>query len=263
MENWIDTFEHSSLATPEAQTAFKSAMSNYASIEDAVVGGFNAKKEAGRNFKLPKTIESLPDETMRQEFTSRVHKLLGIEHAVNVEALADLDMKTGLAEGTEVDETRAGNFKAFVVENKVPKAIAQKLVGYHNEMMAKARMADATQREAKKLADAKTTNEALIAHSDFGSAEKVEEQSELLRRAIQNCPGITPEEYEEVGEELANSIMTKNHVMARILLKLLAPLAAESSEAGGKGKPPTKTADPDEGSPSYVALGWSAEGKKK
>jgi len=239
MDNWLDTFEHTSLAAPEAQEAFKSAMSKYGSQEDAVVGGFEAMKAVGKPFKLPESLDKLPDDTVRGEFTSQAHKLLGIETAENIEALTELDMKAGQAEGALFDEGLANSFKAFVVEKKINKANAQEMVGFYNQTMAKARIAIAAKAEADKLAAAKTCNEALIAHPDFGSAEKVAEQSELLRRSIQNCPGITPEEYEEVGEELANSMLTKNPVMARVMLKLLAPLAAEGSTdtgAGGKAK---------------------------
>ena len=89
------------------------------------------------------------------------------------------------------------------------------------------------------LTAATACNDALIAHPDFGTAEKVAEQSELLRRAIQNS-GITPEEYEEVGKELADSMLTKNPVMARVMLTLLAPLAAEGSSEAGKGGTPVE-----------------------
>lgn len=260
MENWLDTFEDPSLATPEAQEAFKSAMSKYDSQEAAVLGGFEAMKMTGKPFKLPESLDKLPDDNVRGEFTTQAHKLLGIETAENIEALADLDPKAGQVEGQEVDEALMGAFKQFVVDNKINKGDAQKMIGFHNKMMAKARTAYIQQAEANKLDAATKTNEALIAH--FGSEEKVAEQSELLRRAIQNS-GITPEEYEKVGDEMANSILTKDPVVARVMLKLLAPLAAEgSTDVGGGGTPPPKELTATEQTKKDLpktaeALGWN------
>jgi len=235
MENWTDEFEHESLVTPESQEAFKKAMGKYDSQKSAIMGGFEAMKAVGKPYKLPESLDKLPDDNIRGEFTAQAHKLLGIETAANIEGLAELDMKAGQAEGASFDENLANDFKAFVVEKKINKANAQEMVGFYNQMMAKARIALTAKTETDKLDAATKTNEALIAH--FGSKEKVAEQSELLRRAIQNS-GITPEEYEEVGEELANSMLTKNPVMARVMLTLLAPLAAEgTTESGGGGTP--------------------------
>jgi hypothetical protein len=252
-EHWTGEFEHETI-TEENREAFATAMTKYATPEDAIVGGFNAQKLAGKPFRLPESLDKLPDDKVRNDFTSQAHKLLGIEHAPNVEALADLDLKVGLAEGHQVDENLGNAFKQFVVENKVPKAVAQKAIGFHNQMMAQAREAMAAQAEAAQVKAATDTNAALIAH--FGSEAKVKDQSELLRRAIKNS-GITAEEYERVGEVMADSMLTKDPVMARVMLKLLAPLAASSShEGGGAGEPPPGPKDPDAGSPSYKALGW-------
>jgi hypothetical protein len=254
MEHWSDEFEHESI-TDENREAFNTTMSKFATPEDVAVGYMELEKTAGKPFKLPKSLDKLPDDSVRADFTAQAHKLLGIEHAANVEALADLDMKAGMVQGQEVDENLANSFKQFVVEHKVPKDMAQKLVGYHNLMTAKARDVMAAKAESDRVDAATKTNEALIEH--FGSEEKVNEQSELLRRAIKNNVGLTPEEYEEFGDVLADTILTKSPVMARVMLQVLAPLAATSStEAGGKGKAPPTPIDVDEGSPSYKALGW-------
>ena len=254
MENWTNEFEHESI-TEENRESFNTAMSKYGSLEDAVVGGFNAQKVAGKPYKLPESLDKLPDDAVRGEFTSQAQKLLGIEYAGNIEDLTDLDLKVGMAEGGEVDENLANAFKDFVVKEKIPKTIAQKMIGYHNQTMAKATEAFATKAEADNLAAATATNEALIA--EFGSKEKVAEQSELLRRAIQNHVGLTPEEYEEMGEAMADSVLTKNPVMAKVMLKVLAPLAAEGNTDIGKGGAPTKELTIKEELPKTgSALGW-------
>ena len=236
MDSWLDEFEHPAV-TDDNREAFNAAMSKYGSQEAAIVGGFNAQKVAGKPFKLPESLDKLPDDKVRGEFTAQAHKLLGIEHAANVEALADLDMRAGLAEGQEPDENLGNAFKEFVVEHKVPKAIAQKALNFHNLMMAQARAAE----EAAKVKAANDTMAALSAHPDFGSEAKVKEQSELFRRAIQNQAGLTAEEYEEFGDALVEGGLNRNAVMARALLKLVAPLAAEgTSESGRGGTPPPK-----------------------
>lgn len=256
MEHWTDEFEHESI-TADNKEAFNTAMSKYDSEEAAVVGGFNAMKEIGKPYKLPESLDKLPDDKVKGEFTSQVRKLFGIELADSVESLADLDLKTGLAEGVEPDETLANTFKQFVVENKINKTSAQKMVGFYNQMMTKARQDYATAAEAQKTEAANKTNEALIAH--FGSKEKVVEQSELLRRAVQNHAGLTAEEYEQVGEELADSMLTKNPVMAKAMLTLLSPLAAEGLTDNGVGgnHPPKEKTTAEVLPETAKALGWN------
>jgi hypothetical protein len=231
-EHWTDDFEHASV-TDENREAFAKAMGNYTSIEDAVVGGYEAKKLTGKPFKLPKSLDKLSDDSIRADFTSQAHKLLGIEHAKDVEALADLDLKAGLAEGQEPDEALATAFKEFVVKNKINKASAGKMVAFYNQAQAKARAAAAAKTDAEKLDAATKTNEALILH--FGTEEKYKEQSELFRRAIQNNAGLTAEEYKEFGDQLVESGLNRHPVLARGLLALIAPLAAEASSEAGKG----------------------------
>ncbi|MHC4387343.1 MAG: hypothetical protein ACYSX1_01915 [Planctomycetota bacterium] len=255
MEHWSDDFEHESI-TDENREAFNTAASKFATKDDMCVGYSELEKTAGKPFKLPKSLDKLPDDSIRADFTSQAHKLLGIEHAKDVEALADLDLKAGLAEGQEPDEVLATAFKEFVVKEKINKASAGKLVGFYNQAMAKARAARDAQADSDKLDAATKTNAALIEH--FGSEEKYKEQSELFRRAIQNNAGLTPEEYTEFGDALVETGLNRHPVMARALLKLIAPLAATSStEAGGEGSEPAKQKDADEGSPTYKALGWS------
>jgi len=243
MDHWTEGFEDDSLVVPEDRIAFNTAMKDYKTEHDAIIGGYHAKKLTGKPFKLPESLDKMKDETVKSEFTSQVHKLFGIEHAKSIEDLADLDVRMGAAENLPTNDDLTNAFKQFVVDNKISKANAQKSIGFLNEQIAKAVVAKAAKDEADKLAKAKTCNEALIAHPDFGSEEKVNEHSELLRRAIQNNVGLTAEEYEQFGSEMADTILTKNPVMARVMLKVLAPLAAEgNTDVGtGSGKPAEPT----------------------
>ena len=256
-EHWTEGFEHASI-TDENREAFNTHMAKFPTQEDAVADGFGLAKLKGKPFKMPESLAKLPDDASRGDFTAQAHKLLGIEHAKDIEGLADLNMKAGQVDGAPFDENLANAFKTFVVEKRINKTSAQDIVEFHNQTMGKANQALVAKTEADKLAAAKSTNEALIAHPDFGSEEEVVKQSELLKRAIQNHVGLTPEEVEEFADTLADSMLTRNPVMARVMLKVLAPLAATADiEGGGKGKPPEPTKDPDEGSKTYKALGWS------
>ncbi len=234
MEHWSNEFEHTSV-TPENREAFNTHMAKFPTVEDAVADGYGLAKQKGNPFKFPESMDKLPDDESRSDFTSQAHKLLGITHAKSIEDLADMDFKAGSADGVETETNLASAFKQYVVDNDISKGDAQKMIGFYNDAMGKAVIANTTQVEADKLAKAKSVNEALIADPDFGSEEKVKEQSELLRRAVKEKLGLTADEYEEFGQAMADGILTENPVMAKAMLKLLAPLAAEGSTDGGGG----------------------------
>ncbi len=229
MPDWINDFEHAGVTT-ENRGSFNTSMEKYETPDDAIVGNFNQQKVMGKPFRMPESMDKLPDDASRGDFTAQAHKLLGIEHAKDVEGLADINMKAGQTEGAAFDENLAASFKQFVVEQKLNKNESQKYVEFFNQTLAKV----AQVQEASKLDAAKTCNEALVAHPDFGSEEKVKEMSELMRRAIFNNVGLTPEEAEQMGNEMTSEI-TRHPVMARVMLKVLAPLAQEGNTESGDG----------------------------
>ncbi len=232
MPEWTNEFEHASI-TPENKDAFNTAMGKYETIDDAVVGGFNAQKLAGKPFKMPESMDKLPDDAARGEFTSQAQKLLGIERVKDVEGLSDMNMKVGQAEGAAFDENLANSFKAFVVENAVNKADAQKMVGFYNTAMGEATKAAAAKTEGDKLDAAKACNEKLVEY--YHGQDKVDNLSILLHRAIKDHMGLTAEESAEFANAMADSILTKNHVMAKGLLNIITPLVKEGSTDGGTG----------------------------
>jgi hypothetical protein len=257
-EHWSNEFEHTSI-TDDNRAEFTTAMKDFKTMDDAIIGGFNAKKLVGKPFRMPESLDKLPDDASRNDFTSQAHKLLGINIATDIEGLADMDMKLDHDKSVEQSEDVVNAFKAFVLENKINKADAQKMVGFHNRMMKNAREVFAQQEEKKKLDAATKTNEALIAH--FKSEDEVAKQSELMKRAFQNKAGLSAEEFEQVGSALADSVLTKDPILAKAIITLVAPLAAEGTTedgggTGGGSKDGTKK-DPNEGSPTYKALGWS------
>lgn len=234
MENWAGELQHDTI-TNDNREAFNTFASKYDTPQEAAVAGFHAQTKIGKP-RLPKSMDEFPDDVAKGEFTSEARTLLGIDVPKDTESMKDFDFKTGLAEGAVVDDNFVSLVKDWAVEQGVDKASLAKMTAFYNGPLTEySKKAYAEQQERQKEDAAKSCNEALIAHKDFGSAEKVQEQSELMRRAIQNSAGLSAEEYEEVGNEMADSILTKNPVMARAMLTLLAPLAAEGGTHGGEG----------------------------
>ncbi len=229
MPEWLNNFEHESV-TAENKEAFVAANSKYATEQDAVVGGYNAQKLIGKP-RLPKSMEEFTDDNARAEFRAGSLKLLG--SVDSVESLADVNMKLGQAEGADFSEDFANSFKAFAVEKKWPKSMVQEGAEFYNVAMAKATEAFLAKQEADGIALAKSTNEALAKH--FGSEEEVVKQTELFVRAMKNDVGLTPEEVEELADDLSLSKLTKHPALARVMLKHFAPLADEGSTETGSG----------------------------
>lgn len=226
-QHWSTEFKHESLATPEAQTEFQSAMSKYPDQNAALLGGFNAMKMTGKPFKLPESLDKL-DEKTRQEFSTSARKVLGLVGISDVKELDDIDFKTGLPEGANIDEAFLGSFKEFAKANGITKDGAKKLTEFYNKAQA-----SAMQKMQAQMADAaKTTNEALVKH--FGSEDKVKERSELVKRFYKNHAGLTSEEYEKVGNEIA-AVIAHNPILARVHLDKIAALAGEGSTEHGSG----------------------------
>jgi hypothetical protein len=254
MEHWSNEFEHSSI-TDENRESFNADMAKFPTKDDAVIGYRELQKTAGKPFKLPESLDKLPDDTTRAEFTSQANKILGIRRTKDIKELADVNLRDGHPDGVAYNEEFANSFKQFVVDNNLNVNAMPKYAKFFNEAMAGLR----AKNEADKIAAAEKCNTALIAHPDIGSKEKLTEMTELFVRAMKNHVGLTAAEVEELADGLALSALTTNPVLARIMLKQFAPLATEgSSEAGGHGnQPPAKPPDPDEGSPTYDAMGWS------
>lgn len=253
-EHWSQTFEHDSLADTQARESFTKAMSKYDSPEAAVVGGFNAMKLAGKPYKLPESVDKLPEE-VRGEFTTNAKKVLGLVGATE-DDFKDFAFNKGLPEGVPVDEGMVNSFKQFVTENGVTKAGAEKLVEFHNKAVAAAMQ----KIEGQKKEAMKTTNEALIKH--FGSEDKVKERSQLVKQFYQNHAGLSADEFEQVGHEI-ESIISRNPILARVHLEKIADLAAEAStESGdsqkGQSQPSSLQKENKElaESPTGKALGW-------
>jgi len=257
MPHWTQEFNHVSV-TDDNRGAFNTAMSKYNSVDDAIIGGFEAQKMAGKPFKLPESIDKL-DETSRTEFTSQAHKLFNIRKAANIDDLKDVNLKDGLPEGSPYDENFALAYKQFVVDEKMNTSDMPKNAKFFNSIMGKMKADAATKAESDNLAKAKACDEALIADPDIGSKENLVVMSERFARALKNECGLDADGVEEVADALAESpYLTKNHKLSKILMQKIGALATEAESQGGgaPSKEKEKPKSPHVGTPTGDALKW-------
>lgn len=232
----ISALEHVSI-TAENRAAFSTHMEKFESMEDAALDGMDLKSQTGKPFKFPEAMDKLPDDASRAEFTSQANKLLGNEFAVDMAGMADVNLKGGLPEGSPYDENFANAFKQFAIDNKISKAKMAKIAEFFNLASTKA-IGDMNAKTAADFAAAKkVTDETLAAHEDFGGKEKLDAQTVLLHRALTSNLKLSTEEANGIAEFMRDREGATNPVLRRILLKQLAPLAAESDNDGGGGLP--------------------------
>lgn len=246
MPHWTDDFEHPSV-TDENRGEFNTHMAKFTTQADAVADGYGLAKMKGKPANLPESMEGFADDTARTEFRASANRLLGITHAQNIEDLADLDLKLGSTSDAAMDDKLAAAFKQFVVDEKLSKGDAQKMVGFHNKSMAVARETIATaakaaedEAAAKFISDKRACNDALVAHADFTNQETLDKQNVLLHRALKDNAGISVEEADSMAVLLSDGEGATNPVLRRLLLRAYAPMAAESSTEAGDGKPVSK-----------------------
>ncbi len=265
MSNWAEGLEHEAI-TPENRDAFITAASKFESETHMNVGYMELQKIAGKPFKFPESLDKLPDDAARTDFTVQANKLLGREFAADIAGLSDLNMKLGSTSDKPIDEVAANALKQMVVDKVIDKKQAQALVEFHNKSMGVVRttntaaVAAAETKAATDYAAAVTAcNAALVAHPDFGTQEKVDEQTVLLHRALVNNVKCTAEEAADLANFMKDGEGATNPVLRRVLLSQLAPLAAESSSHTGEhGSPSPEQKTIGEQLPeTKKALGWT------
>lgn len=221
-------------------------MEKFDSFEAAALDGMELKKLTGKPYKIPDSLDAL-DDNGKADFSAKARKALGIESAKDLDGLKEVNLKKGLPDGSPYDEDFANAFKQFAIDNKIPKSAMEPLAEFFNLASIKAQ-GNYTAKLAADFAAAKQkADEALIAHSDIGSKEKLDEQNVLLHRALTNNLNLNTEEANEIAEFLRDREGATNPVLRRVLLKQLAPLAAESSNEGGGGAPGNRAAKPEDG----------------
>ena len=243
-DHWSEHYDGEGVNADNRQ-AFVDAMSKYPTEQAGMVGGFNAMKVTGKPFKFPESMDKLPDDASRAEFTTQARGLLGVSIPKDVESLKDFDFKDGLADGAAVDENFVAMVKNWAVEKGIPVTHLKEMAGFYNGPLTKyAQEAYAAKQEKEKLANAETCNTALLEH--FKTEDKVKDLTALLHRTIINNMGLTAEESAEFVDAMADSMLTKNPVMAKGMLNLLSSVSTEGTThtgdgIGGAGVPKSKS----------------------
>ncbi|MDD5010494.1 MAG: hypothetical protein PHQ00_00050 [Phycisphaerae bacterium] len=221
------TFTNEKLNTPEAKQVF----SKFKSHDDVAVSYMELQKQTGRPYKLPESLDKLPDDKVRGEFIDGIKKLNiadKLSVSINPETdLKDFNWTVGMEEGSKADENMQKAFTKFMVDNKLSKAIGQKGVEFWNQIQeqAKQQIAAADQKAREDC------NAALI--KDFNGEENVKLHSELVKRMFKDHCGLTAEEYEQAGLELSETI-AKNPVLAKALMrKAKETVKTDTTENGG------------------------------
>ena len=252
----ITGIDHESI-TADNRAAFSTHMEKFESMEAAALDGMDLKSQMGKPYKFPESLDNLPDDTSRADFRTQAHKLLGIEHAADLASLSEVNLKKGLPEGSPYDENFAAAFKQFAVDNKIPKSAMEPLAEFFNLASTKA-VGDHTAKTAADFAtNKKAADETLAAHADFGTKEKLDEQSILMHRALVSNVNLSTEEANGMSEFLRDREGATNPVLRRVMLKLLAPLAAEArNEGGGDGKNKTDPVKSEQDKQLEKDMGW-------
>lgn len=238
--SWLDGLTNEKLTTPEA----KQSLSKYNSHEDALAGTLEASRMVGK-----KTSEYLTtDEGKRyldeqgvirkpakdakpedvQSYRSSMLKELG---AVDEVGLKDFNFTMGLPEGHQADPAISAEFGKFIVANQIPKDIAEKSVGFVNQLGMKY----AQMQEAEFLERAKKSDEAMIADPSIGSMDNLKVKDEMVRRMFQNDLELSAEEYEAIAPELVKSGFTQNQILRKTLYRIADKLSSTSEHLAGSG----------------------------
>jgi len=265
MPEWLDSFEHDSLNTPETKEAFTKAMGKYETPEAAIIGGFNAIKSTGTPYKLPESLDKMPGDTdeerdkNRNEMMGKINKLIGA-----VEKPEDLQDINWLLDSTlEGDKPNEGLVKAvteFAVAEKAPKGLVQKLAGFWNRLQAgnREKQAEAQeQAETQQAAKIKEVNEKLTTDAG-GNADELKSRIELVKRMFLNFGSLTAEEYKQAGVGVLEK--TTNYAFNKGLINIAQSFKSGKTMMGdGNPPPPPPPKKPSNISKSRQAIGLPPE----
>ncbi len=246
MEHWTDDVKHQDLQTPEAKTY----LGKYNSRDDALVAGFEANIKIGRPFKLPDSLDKLPDDATRADFTGRIGKLMGAVE--NDESMTDVNFADGLPDAKMLNADLVTAFKAFAIENKLPKSVVAAVAKFNNEYAVKSRQA--TQQTAVDTAT-KVNGELLPM---FGGEDGIKKHNEDVKRMFQNHGGLTDEEFQAVIPGLVDSGITKSTPLSKAIYNIAAKFGEGKTEGpGDTGVKTGETGIKEELPVTAGILGWT------
>lgn len=255
MEHWSDDLTHDKLITPEAKTV----LGEYTTSEEFMAAGLEAKKMVGSPFRLPKSLESLPDDKVREELTSQVSELFGADGFLkgmtkSEEDLADIDFAAGYKNAKSANKEYVAALKAFAVDKKLPKETVKDLVGFTNQF----NQGLLNNEEKRVIDEADAIKETLTVMC--GSKEAVGSSYDNVRKLFQNHCGITTQEYESVGKDFVEKVLMKNAVMSKALFNLADGIVVEGETEGtlpgGEKKPETMVERQNKELPGITSRLW-------
>lgn len=231
-QEWVGQLTHEQLVTDEAKTV----LNQYKSQEEYMVAGLEAKKAVGAPFRLPKSLESLPDDNMRSQFTSGVSKLMG--HVEKDEDLKDINFADGLADARTVSEELKTSFTKLVSGLKnVPKSAIQPIITWWNQASQAAR--NKQTQDAQNKAQTALENTRTILNGLFSGEEGVKQHSEAVLRMVKNHMGLTDAESEALGASMMKEMLT-DPIRARAMFNLAKSFKESSTEKGATQDGPKK-----------------------
>ena len=225
MEHWTDEVKHQDLQSPEA----KAILSKFNSADDAHVGYIQLQKAAGRPFKLPDSMDKLPDDATRADLSARMGKLMGAVE--NEDSMKDVNFAEGLPDANMVNADLVTAFKAFAIENKLPKSVVSAVAKFNNQFGLK--LSQANQQAA--LDTATKVNGELLPM--FGGEEGIKKHNEDVKRMFQNHGGLTDEEFQAVIPGLVESGITKSTPLSKALYNIASKFGEGTTEIPGGGGP--------------------------
>jgi hypothetical protein len=245
MEHWTDNVTHQDLQSPEA----KAILSKFNTADDAHVGYIQLQKAAGKPFKLPDSLDKLPDDTTRADFSSKVGKLMG---AVETEeAMSDINFAEGLPDANMVNKDLVTAFKQFAIANKLPKSVVAAVVKFNTQQSVL--MRNASHQAA--IDTATKVNGELLPM--FGGEEGIKKHNEDVKRMFQNHGGLTDDEFQAVIPGLVDSGITKSTPLSKALYNIAAKFGEGKTDTpGGPGPKPGEQTIKDELPVTAGILGW-------
>ncbi len=227
-EHFSDSITNEALTTPEAKATLK----KYATQDDANIALHNAQKQIGVAYKLPESMDKLPDDNMRAEFATGALKVLG--SVDNVEGLKDFDFNIGRnrAEGyeaTDADKAWATAYSEHIVKNKIPVSMAKQQVEFYNTMMAKAEQSI----EDTYTANSEATNKKML--ELLKSEENVAKHADSIKTLFRNHAGLSAEQYESIADALVESKFVTSDILQFGLGNIAAQLVTEGETVQGGG----------------------------
>lgn len=211
--------QHEAFKTPEG----KQYLSKYTSMDEALVGGFNASKMVGKKLEnvIQKPGKDAKPEDLQAYHASLLKELGGVD---DEKGLEDINFAEGLPDGAKTNDVLVADFKKFVVGEKVPKSLVAKMVKWNNAMSVKFAQAH----EQAQLDAMNATNEVLM--KDFGGEKGVAEATEMVKRMF--AKNVAPDQFEAVGQALAQSGMTRDPILAGALMKMAQAYKEDATQTG-------------------------------